>query len=239
MLNYRFVGQGPVLVFFHGWGFDHTVWQVIIQDLQSIFTLCLVDLPGFGQSSLMSWHAFKHTLLQALPASFALVGWSMGGLWATRLALEAQQRVTHLINVASSPYFIKSHDWPGIKKNSLDDFLQQLIVSPKSTLRQFIKLQYLNATQCIYEVPARINMSGLQSGLLILKNWDLRLSLLQLAMPVGYLFGRRDSIVPCAIMTTMQENYPFFYYQLFDFAAHMPFLTDKTAFIAALKEFLQ
>lgn len=66
----------------------------------------LVDLPGFGNSGLVGWEDFKKCLLRYLPQEFALIGWSLGGLYATRLALETD-RCSHLLNIAASPCFIK------------------------------------------------------------------------------------------------------------------------------------
>ena len=39
------------LVLLHGWGLNAQVWDCIVPQLRSQFTLHLVDLPGYGRSS--------------------------------------------------------------------------------------------------------------------------------------------------------------------------------------------
>src|SRR4051794_40125898 len=97
------LGQGMPLVLLHGWGFNQEIWFSLIPVLETNFTLYLVDLPGFGESSLMSWDDFKTSLLSQLPASFAILGWSLGGLFATKLAIEEEGRISHLVNLTTSP----------------------------------------------------------------------------------------------------------------------------------------
>lgn len=100
-LHIRTKGQGHPLVLFHGFGFDSSIWSPIESKLSSKYQLYLVDLPGFGRSELMPWDEFSQKLYATLPNQFALLGWSMGGLYATKMAYESPSRVSHLINIAS------------------------------------------------------------------------------------------------------------------------------------------
>ena len=140
-LHIKKIGQGRPLVCFHGWGFEHRIWLPLAHKLANIYQLYLIDLPGFGLSSFMPWEKFKQELLSQLPAQFILLGWSLGGLFATRLALEEYDCVDHLINIASSPCFIKKENWPGLEKNVFDSFCRNLTQTPQETLAKFIALQ--------------------------------------------------------------------------------------------------
>lgn len=236
-LNIKTRGKGPALVFFHGWGFDHKIWRDVAVILEKTYTLYLVDLPGFGVSSQMTWEQFKHGLLQQLPQEFTVIGWSMGGLYATRLAIETPARVNHLVNIASSPRFIKEPDWPGVDKLVFDVFLSNLTVNPQQTISEFIRLQLKNQT---YEYDNHLlpNTSSLEIGLKILAEWDLREPLHAFSRPASYLFGRLDAITSRATMPTMQKIYPSFNYVMFAKAAHMPFLSHQDEFIATLENLL-
>jgi pimeloyl-[acyl-carrier protein] methyl ester esterase len=236
-INIVFEGQGNPLVLFHGWGFDSHIWYSLIPQLGQSHRLYLIDLPGFGSSSLMTWDRFKEELLKQLPDEFWLAGWSMGGLIATRLAIEAPHRVTHLVNIASSPYFIKDDTWPGINSDIFNTFYQNLTNNPAKTLNDFLNLQLQGQiVPLCSELP--INQDGLQYGLDLLVHWDLRPQLNGLKMPVLYLFGRLDGIVPRKLMSIMQTRYPQFNYIMFSKAAHAPFLSHPNEFIAVLKDFL-
>ena len=48
--NYVKVGNGPPLLFLHGWGCDSSIFAPIISQLGSKFTCYAVDFAGFGKS---------------------------------------------------------------------------------------------------------------------------------------------------------------------------------------------
>jgi len=230
-------GNGSPLVLFHGWGFDSSIWTPLLPDLLVLpapHQIILVDLPGFGQSPMLPWDEFKSQLLQSLPEKFAIAGWSLGGLFATRLAIEVPQRITNLINIASSPYFIREETWPGIDMAVLEAFYQRFQVDPQQTLQQFVQAQVQK--KCHYQ--GKYHAHGLEDGLLALKQWDFRTTLQQCTIPVAYIFGRFDIIVPYQLMTRMQATYPKFRYTLLPQAAHMPFLSHQQLFIDELRAIL-
>jgi pimeloyl-[acyl-carrier protein] methyl ester esterase len=199
----------------------------------------LVDLPGFGLSPYMTWDSFKEMLLQQLPEQFALVGWSMGGMFATRLAIETPHRVTHLINVASSPRFIQDAHWPGVDQHIFNLFYQQINDHPSQTLEQFIALQLQGQAGHSHILnPQVTNLTGLHGGLDVLIHWDLRDALTTLQLPALYMFGRLDSITSRRTMAIMQTLYPQFDYVMFPKAAHVPFLSHPAEFITTLRGFL-
>ena len=237
-LHITSLGRGFSLVFFHGFGFDTGVWDPLLPSLCAHYQLILVDLPGFGKTPVMDWEIFKSLLLEQLPERFALVGWSMGGLFATRLCHEAPNRVTHLFNVTSSPYFVKQTQWPGIEPVVLKTFSDQIKQDPILHLNQFIAAQLPSdkdsPAMTVCSVP-----TGLQAGLNTLLDWDLRDRLNAIEIPVCYLFGRLDAIVPYSLMLMMQQAFPQFSYTLLSRAAHAPFLSHPAEFKHALQDFLK
>lgn len=230
-------GAGFPLVLFHGWGFDCQIWMPLVSQLEHNYQLILVDLPGFGQTPAMSWEQLKQQLFEQLPKKFALLGWSMGGLYATRLALEEPQRVTQLINVASSPRFLLDNNWPGVAKEVFSSFYQNLLKDARATLEEFIELQ-MSKSKLEFTLGKLPSSVGLESGLEILATWDFRGQLKHLELPVCYMFGRLDPIVPVKTMHTMQEQYPQFNYVFFRRAAHMPFLSHMDLFVNEIRGFI-
>jgi pimeloyl-[acyl-carrier protein] methyl ester esterase len=231
-------GSGFPVVFFHGWGFDQHIWMSLVSELQSRYQLILVDLPGFGQSPMMDWTAFKTSLLVQLPEYFAVVGWSMGGLYGTRLALDVPQRVTHLMNICSSPRFLLDDSWPGVAREVFAEFYRKLSQAPQSTLTEFIELQ-TSRTKFKMELGCLPTEEGLASGLEILDTWDFREQMTQFDRPACYMFGRLDPIVPVKTMRVMQEIYPNFNYVFFNRAAHMPFLSHPDLFLNEFRGFIK
>lgn len=238
-LNIQQKGLGMPLVLFHGYGFNSNIWQPILPFFEKEYQLILVDLPGFGNSDLLSWEAFKEDLLTMLPKPFALLGWSMGGLFATRLALEEPSKVTHLINVCSSPYFIQQTEWSGIDQDLFGSFAKQMADDPIVTCQNFVKLQLADQQLPADLIIEKASQQGLQMGLDVLFNWDLREDLFKLRMPVLYLYGRLDRIIPKKSMVRMQALYPDLSYHLFQKSAHLPFLSQTIDFVNEVKGFLK
>ena len=227
--------SGPELVLFHGWGFDQKIWHALLPKLLKYgYQVYLVDLPGFGLSSLLDWEQFKEILLAKLPMHFVLLGWSMGGLFATRLALEEPTRVIHLLSVASSPKFVQDDNWPGVPAPVLKAFYMQLCKNPEKTLQTFVQLQMRDQTS--HNIVHTPSLTGLKFGLDVLLEWDLREKLHNLAMPASYIFGYKDTITPRLIMSTMQDQYPSFQYKIFENAAHIPFLSHTDQFLEEIMQ---
>jgi len=232
-INHTRFGEGFPLVFFHGWGFDSHIWLPLVPDLERKYQIILIDLPGFGLTSMMSWSDFKQELLCLLPKEFALIGWSMGGLYASRLAIEHPERVKYLINVSSSPRFINDPLWPGVSKEVFVTFYTNLSANTEQTLDDFISIQ-LNKKKISVSRGNPPSIMGLQSGLEILDTWDLREGLKSLTIPTYFMFGRLDPITPVTTMKAMELYYPDFNYFLFRKSAHMPFLSEQQEFVNKL-----
>lgn len=139
------IGEGDChLVLLHGWGLNAQVWDCITPQLASHFTLHLVDLPGYGRSGgfgAMSLEAMAQRVLEQAPPQAVWLGWSLGGLVASQVAIMRPERVQALVMVASSPCFAARDDWPGIKPEVLAGFQQQLSDDFQRTVERFLALQ--------------------------------------------------------------------------------------------------
>lgn len=252
-LHIEYLGEdqnaNPPLVFLHGWGFNHSIWHSLTPHL-SLFPLYLVDLPGYGQSRPMSWSAFKRHLIQHVQRPFIIVGWSLGGLYAMRLAVEEHDVVSSLILLCASPCFIKQGSWPGISTFFFNVFLQQFKENPQQTLNEFM-LTHTADHHCIkddsiLDLEASIGLSplspnlsnALTNGLHDLRDLDFRSELQQLNQPTCCIFGELDPIVPFETLKTMQDDYPEFTYHGIAQAGHSPFLSHATQVANLIERFI-
>jgi pimeloyl-ACP methyl ester carboxylesterase len=104
-------GQGPPLVMLIGTGSTMAEWDpALLRLLARDHRLVLFDYPGLGLSG--PWHGRSFDsladstagLMEAIGLSRAdILGWSMGGFVAQRLAIDHPRRVSHLILVATNP----------------------------------------------------------------------------------------------------------------------------------------
>jgi pimeloyl-[acyl-carrier protein] methyl ester esterase len=246
------IGQGPDLVLLHGWGLNSAVWQEIVPLLAPHYSLHLVDLPGFGFSQhvvvesaeLSLW---SEVVLPHLPAQFNLLGWSMGGLIALRMALDNPSRVTRLVLTSSSPCFLQQDNWPGIRADVLSGFNRALQLDSRKTIERFLAIQAMGS-ETVKEDVKRLKHwlqqrpdatpAALKAGLQLLETIDLRAELSLLRCPVLSLYGRLDSLVPVAAAAEIQSLLPGCSSVIFPQAAHTPFLSHPQLFIDALRQFI-
>jgi pimeloyl-ACP methyl ester carboxylesterase len=94
----------PAIVFLHGAGMDHTIWQLPARSFAwNGFSVLAIDLPGHGRSdgqaltSIADLATWTRKLLDAAKVSkAALVGHSMGGSIALEVAAANPERVSHV-----------------------------------------------------------------------------------------------------------------------------------------------
>jgi len=240
-------GEGEIdLVLLHGWGLNAEVWHCISAELSSQFRLHLVDLPGYGRSQgfgALTLPEMAEIVLAQAPEQALFLGWSLGGLVASQIALTHPERVRALVTVASSPCFTAQGDWPGIKSEVLAGFQQQLSEDFKRTVERFLALQTLGtptarqdarALKAVVLEQPMPDVGVLNGGLEILKTADLREQLTTLQMPLLRLYGYLDGLVPRKVAALLDERYPQSESVIFPKAAHAPFISHPEDFCSAL-----
>lgn len=246
------VGQGPELVLLHGWGLHSGIFDLIRDELTGQFRVTFVDLPGFGRSAApaqpYSLALLRDQVLAVAPAKAHYLGWSLGGLVASQIALDAPQRVNKLITLCSNPRFLQAPDWPhAMKPAVLDTFTRSLEEDYQATLLRFIAissmgsdtqkedLRQLKERLFVHGVPAA---GALRGGLALLHDADIRSRLPEISLPFLRLYGQLDALVPAKVATDVQALLPSSPHRIFKHASHAPFLSHKGEFLAVVKEWL-
>ncbi|WP_154115877.1 pimeloyl-ACP methyl ester esterase BioH [Vibrio cincinnatiensis] len=252
-LYWQVKGEGPDLVLVHGWGMNGAVWEQACEQLRDKFRVHMVDLPGYGHSAEFcadDLAQIAQELVKQAPRKAVWVGWSLGGLVATYMALNYPDYVVKLITVASSPKFAAAEQeyptWRGIKPHVLTAFTEQLLTDFHPTVERFLALQAMGSPsarqdikrlkQAILSRPAP-NPTALLSGLKILANTDLRPQLAQLSTPTLRLYGRLDGLVPVKIAQELNDLMPESGVHIFPLSAHAPFLTELDDFCQQIIQF--
>ena len=251
-LYWHTTGEGDCdLVLLHGWGLNAEVWQNIVPRLRPHFRLHLVDLPGFGRSQgfgALTLAEMAQQLLPHLPERAHLLGWSLGGLVASHIALTQPERVSALISVASSPCFTTQGDWPGIKPETLESFQQQLSHDFQRTVERFLALQTMgteNARQDARQLKEVVlsqpmpSVAVLEGGLAILRQDDLRDALDGLTLPFLRIYGYLDGLVPRRVAEVLDARWPDSPSVVIEKAAHAPFISHPDEFCQQIIDFAQ
>ncbi len=264
-LQYSKKSQKISIVLIHGWGLNSAVWQPLIDSLPDsfldVFNIITIDLPGFGLNAGKEIHPYSlanicqcitHTIEQ--PAIY--LGWSLGGLVATEMALCYPEKVLGLITVASSPCFLKEEAknegdnqevWPGIKPSVLDAFHQQLQVDTKKTISGFLKIQAMGSPhirQDIKQISQLVfqhkmaNKLTLDQSLKLLESSDYRRRLNDITQPFLRMYGDADSLVPKAVIEKVSNIARNSEFHIFKQASHAPFISHLDDFKQILSNWL-
>ena len=209
-------------VFIHGWGSDYQLWQPLRQQLSARVggRHVLVDLPGFGDdeithSKALTWQEYLSLLIQELPNQSIVIGWSLGGMLATQLAVQAPQKVRALITLATNPSFVQRKDWPyAMTAETLHGFQGQFNARPIKTWGRFCALQAQGASEPkpllqtlkAQKAPNEASVQHWGQGLSWLEDIDNRQALRQVTQPNLHLLGEGDALVPDDVLDCLLEN---------------------------------
>lgn len=240
-------GSGPELVLLHGWGMNAAVWEPLLPLLRAKYRVTRIELPGHGESPVLgpSLQAWAESCLDVAPQRAFWLGWSLGGLVAQQVALSAPDRVSGLGLVTATPSFVQRDDWRhAMPPEVFEQFASALMRDPRGTLKRFLGLQVkgaedartllrtLTAAQAQRPAPGT---RGLEHGLDVLLEGDLREQLQHLRVPVSWLFGSRDTLVPAAVAASISSRLPSTQVSVVEGAAHAPFLSHPQPFLSWLE----
>lgn len=245
-------------VFLHGWSMNSHAWTPILPGLKNIHRHT-VDLCGHGRSDAVNLaedtdgHLILNAWLDALephlPSSpFYLCGWSLGGIVALAMHQRWPERVRGLSLIGTSPCFVAQENWPALPKQNLIEFSHRFTHNPIATLREFIALQ-LSGThnnkgdtlKLLKSVRAhgKANALGLQHGLRILMDVNLKSHYTSINSPCQILLGENDDLIPNELHQPFAKLNPSISQTIWADAGHSPLFSHPDKTTNWLKAFMQ
>ncbi|NCO72345.1 MULTISPECIES: pimeloyl-ACP methyl ester esterase BioH [Shewanella] len=241
--------QGQDIVLLHGWGVNNQVFSPLKSALHQ-YRVHYVDLPGFGLSGnidgdITQW---SQTLAAQLPQQAIWIGWSLGGLIASQIAIDYPESVAALVTIASSPCFMSREanelnpTWPGIQPDVLAQFSSQLSRDLTRTVERFLAIQAMgsdNPKADIQQIKSLVlskplpTQQGLSQGLDMLAQVDLRTRMAQIQQPWLRIWGKLDSLVPRKIISALPQSDSIEDVVLHK-ASHAPFISHPELFLSHL-----
>ena len=247
VLHVEVRGEGPDLVLLHGWAMHSGIWADWSQRLSRYLRIHLVDLPGHGDSpylgqlSLDEWAA---AVREVVPEKAWWLGWSLGGLVALAAAGSDRGTVRGLILLATTPRFVATAGWQtAVDPRVLEQFADQLQANVERTLMRFLSLQVRGAESSAATLrrlrselgrKPQADSEALAAGLSLLQHSDMRSVLATSDVPLLWLLGERDSLVPA----TVRYAFPAIQSSLIPGAGHAPFLSNADECAEQLKGWL-
>lgn len=260
-IYYKDWGDGPVVVFSHGWPLSSDAFEDQMLFLaEHGFRVIAFDRRGHGRSS-QPWagHSIDqyaqdlHQLIEHLGLTeFALVGHSTGGAVVTRYTAKyGQHKVTKLALIAAvTPLMIKREDHPdGVDSDVFDEMRANLLANRADFYLDFAKSFYgydklLNkisegVIQNFWRIAMQGSIKAHYDCIHAFSETDLREDLTQITVPTLVMYGTADEIVPPEICS--QQTVKLLKHgveEQIKGAPHGLCTTHKNEVSFALKEFL-
>jgi pimeloyl-[acyl-carrier protein] methyl ester esterase len=243
------VGQGADLVLLHGWAMHGGIFDGIIDDLSMRYRVHCVDLPGHGRSAAELGSAQLDDLLfqvmPVIPVNAIMLGWSLGGLLALKLAQHLSLKALVLVN--SSPRFVANATWPhGMEPDVFAQFFSRLQQNMQATVQDFLRLQVRgddHAQQTLATLKASLlqhpaDPQTLQRGLALLRDADECAAVSSVQVPTLVIAGEYDRITHPEACALLARQLPNAHYALIKRAGHAPFISHRDEFLAEVHDFL-
>ncbi|XBC39194.1 MAG: pimeloyl-ACP methyl ester esterase BioH [Buchnera aphidicola (Nurudea shiraii)] len=248
--HWTVLGNGKFnLILIHGLGFNSNIWHLLLPKLYTNFKIYLVDLPGYGKNTHLKFTNLNNIakfLAKYIPSSSILLGWSMGGLITHKIAIFCPKKIKGIINVSSSPCFIKHDNWPGISKNILNELYTKLILNYKKTIKDFINIQFLHLKNLDLKIQIlkklvlsypKPTLSTLKKGLKLLCSSDLRKEISKIKIPYLKIYGAWDVLVPKEIFYILDKENSNTKSIIMKNSSHAPFISEQHKFCFIIHQF--
>jgi pimeloyl-ACP methyl ester carboxylesterase len=250
-------GTGPPLVLVHGLGTTRGVWREAARRLGRSHRVITIDLPGFGESEPAGQGfdldevagAVSHAIEQVVTTAYDLLGHSLGGAVALTMACREPGRARRL--VLSAPAGFRPRAGPvaeGIAALA-PGLLQarRAIGSPlleNGIARRALLWGALHDASRISPYQAQLMLDAsrgarrLREATRAALTADLANDLARVAVPVGFVWGTRDPLMPAATTASIRRCRPEAPVEVVAAAGHVAQLEQPALFTRAVERIL-
>lgn len=235
------------IVFLPGWGLGIGPLTELAEQLGGhVFPLPGYPATHHNTQLINDFQAACQSIANQLDEQTLLCGWSLGGLLAQQVAAIAPEKVSRLILMSSTPSFVQRADWmDATPLNVLDDFIEAIAENPSPAISQFVrgfnrgdqhsKAVTRNLLDSMSPLP---DTAVLLAGLRWLREIDLRDQISSIQAPTLLIHGARDPLMPVSGATAFAERLANAQLKVLSDCAHAPFVSNPTAVLVYLREFL-
>lgn len=232
------MSQKP-LVFLHGWAQSRQIW---CNQFEPFNDALFLNLPGHGSAADLPADEWVDAIVAQLPDEPChLVGWSLGGMVAMQIAAIHPERVAALMLVSTTPRFRASEAWlHGSSDEVFNGFREAVESGSPKALNRFFALMlhgdalsrsdYNRLAKTAVDRSNPVSDTGMQGGLELLQELDLRWLAKAIKQPVLIVHGESDAVVPVAAGRWLAEQISHSESHIFPDCGHAPFLTRPDTF---------
>lgn len=227
-IHYYEGGSGAPVVLVHGLGSRAEDWANLMPQLkQAGFHVYALDLLGYGRSARPANATYSISeeaqyvedfIAQRGLEKVDLVGWSMGGWVAMRVALDQPQRIGRLVLCnAAGIRFVPSFTIFDFEPTTIPAVqrLYRLLMPQPTELPDFLARDMVSKFKKLNWVVDRSARSMFRGDDLL----DGKLGSLQ--MPTLIIWGKEDHLIPLATGVSLHEQIPQSVLEIFDGCGHL------------------
>lgn len=256
-LAYRETGTGFPLIFGHSFLWDADMWMPQIAYFKNNFRCITPDIWGHGQSPMLDKSQYTlaelaedhNALLETIDCeACAVIGLSVGGMWAVHLALAHPNKVKALVLMDTSVDIepLESR----LQYFKMIDLIEQTGCIPEPMVETILPLFFSTSTmvekpelvksfrQHLLYMPEEQIKSIITLGRTIFSREPLMDRLNTIDIPTLIMVGENDRSRPVHESRTMAEAIPNAELQIVPKAGHIPSLEHETFVNAILENFL-
>jgi sigma-B regulation protein RsbQ len=254
--NVHVTGEGPPMVFVHGFGCDQNMWRLLAPHFARKYQVILLDLVGSGGSDLAAYdrdkyaslHGYAEDLCQVLQrvtdAPAICVGHSVSSMIGLLANLQRPDAFLAQVMVGPSPCYVNDGDYfGGFERSDIESLLETLegnYLGWSSNMAPAIM-----GAPDQPELAVELTNSFCRTDPEIAKQFarvtflsDHRADLPRLMAPTLVLQCSHDLIAPMAVGEYLQRHIPDCTMRVVDNVGHCPHLSAPSATVAAMEEFL-
>lgn len=250
VVHYETQGSGPPILLLHGWLGSWGYWLDTMASLSDAFRCYAIDFWGFGESGkprtgyeVDDFVALVYQFMDRLGIPAApVIGHSMGGTVALKLAIEHPERVTKVAAVGSpihgralslalrlagrKPVAYIAWHTPALLRWGIRAF------SPR------LARDWRRWYEMIMHDLSRTTLEAFLTSIRSLRLTDLRPALHMAEVPALGLYGQRDLIVDPRQGSVLLRGMPNAQVFNMEHCGHFPMLDDPALFNRKLRQFL-
>jgi pimeloyl-ACP methyl ester carboxylesterase len=251
-LYYELIGSGEPLLLIPGLGATCRCWDAVTPELAASFNLILMDNRGIGRSrpkrharSLRDYAADVVELLDELQLDRVnVLGLSLGGLIAQRLAVEHPSRVDRLVLMSCpdgfSPYLRQMANLLGqaLRKFNRENFsrtVELLGTSPEYMDAHIDEVEARVRDKC----AAPVSRGALGRQLRCLASSEIPAERYHITAPTLVVAGERDALIPSCYAKRMAGKIPGSQYLVVPCAGHNPLTECPDVVVPPVVRFLR
>jgi len=240
--------NAPVLVFSNSLGTDFRIWDDVMENLRSDFTIVTYDKRGHGLSDIGSTPYVLDDHVDDLEAlldhlkctQVILCGLSVGGLIAQGLYARRPDLVSALA-LCDTAHVIGT---PAMWQQRIDA-LQAGGLAPMvdAVMERWFTPDFRQDENSVYQgcrtMFERQDLAGYIGTCAAIRDADLTAQAKNIKVPTLCLVGDQDAATPPALVQELADLIPNAHYQVIENAGHIPCVEQPKIFTAMIKEFIQ